>query len=107
MNKGSTAQDKIDQGPEWHMRKAFEWLVASHNHIQYITGFPGQSHFQLDDDISSRPSWDEWPIVTICIDQGSDGWCAANFLKYKKRLRTPAQGPGSQEIPSLQAGSAW
>ena len=109
--KGCMIPDKADEGPKWYRRKAFEWLVASHNQIEYITGYPGWTHFQLDGDTSKRPSWMEWPTATICIDQGSDGWCAVNFLKHKGvctlLLKDPSRRRSNHCKLALHEAGVW
>lgn len=103
--------ERTDKGPTWHRKKAFEWLVASHNQLEHVTGIDGWSHFQLDADASKRPVWSEWPTATVCIDQGSDGWCACNFLKAQRAcmllLKDPSHRKANHCKGALHDSGVW
>ena len=37
-------------------------------------------YFAVPKDPGDRKHPSTWPCATVCVDQGSDGWCALHFL---------------------------
>ena len=74
-----------NRGSHWHRQKAFDWLVNSHNHMEWSADIEnGWEHFLVDQsDDAATPHWRAWPTATLCCDQGGDGNCAAWFLKSR------------------------
>ena len=59
---------------------ALRWLAATEHMIVAACGW-GWQKFQQPDDVAKRhPQPERWPVVTLSIDQGSDGWCAVQFM---------------------------
>ena len=49
--------------------------------LRVATG-AGLGQFMLHHLVAERPDPVQWPILTLSFDQGSDGYCAANFVAY-------------------------
>ena len=58
-----------------HRHKVFAWLRASHNALRMVVP-GGWSKFKVDDATTLRSA----ASLTLCVDQGSDGWSAGHFL---------------------------
>ena len=61
--------------------KALAWLVATDNMLRAVLS-SGWSHFAQPDNLEERdPNPLNWPVLVLSPDQGSDGWCALQFLQ--------------------------
>ena len=97
-----SAADMGEQGSMKRFRsKSLEWLVASQNQLQVMTG-KGWEHFVVMPGMAPRT----WPCITLAIDQGPDGWCAANFLRSQRvnflLLRDPAHRRHNDALHALR-----
>lgn len=59
--------------------KALEWLFASDHQLFVSTGHRWE-HFALPHPPFKCPPPEQWPVATVSVDQGSDGWSACWFL---------------------------
>jgi hypothetical protein len=64
--------------------KALEWCVAV-DHMLWSASGQRLSFFCQKGALAERPPPQAWPILTLAIDQGSDGWCAAYYLMMAKQ----------------------
>ena len=67
--------DDSDKAPRKYRQKALQWLIATNNMLEVSIG-KNYNNFRLDSDPTQRPHPSLWPVLTVCIDQGSDGWGA-------------------------------
>jgi len=94
--------------------KAYAWLVQSEKMLRASCGFSGWDHFQVVQPgaTSLPPDPLSWPMCCISIDQGTDGWCAANFLQYSMRcnvvvLKDPAHRTWNDVQLAMQDARLW
>ena len=68
---------------------ALKWILCKDNMVRVGTRFSGLNAFsrKLDKDAWSMKNWRKWPHVNMAQDQGSDGLCGINCLKYRKSLK--------------------
>jgi len=59
--------------------KAHELLVASQNQLVVVTG-RGYEAFMVPAEIGEAGDAAEWPQLTLCLDQGPDGWASQYFF---------------------------
>ena len=71
--------DKLSGYQKLYRRKAYEWLLAVDNVLRVMTARSLQD-FLLPRE-QSPTDWSKFLVLNI--DQGSDGWCARNFLKSR------------------------
>eukprot|EP00972_Heterocapsa_arctica_P116309 16452358-Heterocapsa_arctica.AAC.1 len=64
--------------------KALEWCVAV-DHMLWSASGQRLSFFCQKGALAERPPPQAWPVLTLAIDQGSDGWCAAYYLMMAKQ----------------------
>jgi len=64
--------------------KALEWCVAI-DHMLWVASGQRLSCFCQNEAQAERPPPKDWPILTLSIDQGADGWCAAYYLMMAKQ----------------------
>ena len=78
--QGLTGDSKKDRpkAPKRFRTKAFKWLLCLDYMLEQL-GVP-LSQFALPPLQECLPNQ---PAITISLDQGSDGWCACNFLAGK------------------------
>ena len=68
--------------PQLKRTKALEWLVATSHQLTIATGSNWERFVQVEDP-GKREDPMKWPCVSVCIDQGSDGWSASHYLKAR------------------------
>lgn len=94
--------------------KSCSWLVASEAMLRHVLGINGWLAFQVkkrqEDPFPPHP--DSWPGVSVVIDQGSDGWCAGNFMCNKLLLNTTIIKDGAHRAwndvcLALKESSLW
>ena len=71
-----------------HFRlKAFQWLAQTEKLLKTCCAIPSWTHFQIlapgSTDLPKQPA--QWPLMTVHLDQGCDGWCGVNFLVFHMR----------------------
>jgi hypothetical protein len=75
--KESAQPTKFRQG-------AADWLSAANQMLIASVGV-GVLHFSISPDMERSTPPETWPALTICIDQGSDGWAATSYLQHQLR----------------------
>ena len=64
--------------------KAFQWPGQIEKLLRTCCAVPSWTHFQVlapgSTELPGSPS--QWPLITVHLDQGSDGTCASNFLVF-------------------------
>ena len=81
----SSCKEKVDDSqkrPKRHRQKTLQWLIGTNNMLEVSTG-KNFDHFRLKPEAEGRPPYTEWPVLTVCIDQGGDGWAGGYFLRHK------------------------
>ena len=64
--------------------KSYEWLLATHNSLQVISGRRGgYDRYQVSDKEAEESSAFDWPLLLPCPDMGSDGVCPLHFLRHR------------------------
>ena len=61
-----------------HRKKALQWLMSTQKQLNTVLG-GGWELFKKLTGVNEA----EWPCVSLQIDQGSDGFSAANFLQFR------------------------
>ena len=85
MQQGS--KDKAAQSrPKRFRTKAEHWLIMVNSQLKAMTGF-GLDRYAVNHTGEGPPRLPaaNQQYLAISIDQGSDGWCATNFLLYGLR----------------------
>ena len=59
-----------------HRAKTFEWLIGAEHMLWISTALRWCSFAQPPEEEKRGPP-EDWPILTLSVDQGSDGWCGA------------------------------
>ena len=70
---GATVQRKLNRA------KVYQWLITTWHMLMCATG-KGWSAFVQPADKTLRGPLASWGSVTLAIDQGADGWSAAQYL---------------------------
>ena len=76
---GQMKDEETPRARKLHRTKVFQWLCAANHMLQVSTG-RGFNGWRLHPQ-ASQPL--KWPSLTICADQGSDGYSAVHFLLSK------------------------
>ena len=76
--RGKVSNSKVDRG------SALRWIAATQHQLVTMTG-EGWEKYIIPDKPEQRVNAPNWPTLTLCIDQGSDGWAAAAFLTNHMR----------------------
>ena len=78
----------------WRPRKVYragavKWMLCKDNMVRVGTRWCGLNAFsrKLDKDAWSMKNWRKWPHINAAQDQGSDGLCGVNCLKYRKSTK--------------------
>jgi hypothetical protein len=73
--------EEAARGKKRYRTKAAEWLWATDNALQAMTGH-GWDQFVVRylEPSETRPA-SSWPLLLVAPDQGSDGWAALNWLR--------------------------
>jgi hypothetical protein len=66
-----------------HREKSKRWLCTLDSMLRVHCGC-GLAHFQQPADLLARGPPMSWPVLSVAPDQGSDGMCAGNYLRYHK-----------------------
>lgn len=77
-----SANDGVGRSAELKVfrAKSREWILAVDQMLRLSTG-AGLSKFAVvTDSQESLQDPSRWPNLTLTVDQGSDGWCALNWL---------------------------
>ena len=77
--------------------KSLDWLYATDNMLWVSSGHRWSDFFQPQD-LSQRAPPLEWPICSVSIDQGTDGWAACYFLMMVKHCGLLLQKDPSHRI---------
>jgi len=64
--------------------KAHAWLLGTDKQLQAAVGV-GWAGFAIPE-VALRPAPALWPTISLCIDQGSDGWAAGNWLQRRAHV---------------------
>lgn len=64
-----------------HRTSAYEWLLLCDNVLRMCTSASGFDHYVVQSSDPRPPL--EWPVLKICLDQGSDGWSGGHYLLSK------------------------
>lgn len=83
----STGDERALNIGKVHRRKAKHWLWATSHQLRSIRGC-SWLRWQLPASPSERPPARDWAVVTLCIDQGSDGWTASHWLMGVQKVAT-------------------
>ena len=94
-----------------HRVKSFRWLCTLDNMLRAHCGV-GLQHFQQPADIKLRAPPMTWPVLSLSPDQGSDGMCAGNYLRYHRLVNLTElwdQGHGAWNCckNALKAVGQW
>ena len=65
-------------------KKAFAWLLAVDNMLK-VMGLGGFGRYIQPKQVCERDKPENWPILSISIDQGSDGWTGGHYLLNEMR----------------------
>jgi hypothetical protein len=89
--RGSFAKIKAAKGHRFYRAKSYHLMLELDNALQGPEKKgDGMLRFQLKKDWqSSMDGCLDWPILLIHSDQGSDFWCAMNWLDYSPEARIP------------------
>ena len=71
-------QPRKRQRVSLHRTKSYEWLCATTHMLQIAASKTWQDFVPAPD-----TNMLQWPFVSICVDQGSDGWTATSWLLAK------------------------
>ena len=66
-------------------KKAYEWFLVAEIMLQVSAGL-SLLFFVVADAATKLADAAVWPVLSACIDQGSDGWAATACLKHHLRL---------------------
>lgn len=80
--KGPQSLEKKKKKKKKQRAKAYSWLLASERQLWACSPLRWRD-FYVADDTDQPPS--SWRALSLSIDQGSDGWSAANYLLYHER----------------------
>lgn len=90
--------------------KSLEWLLASQNQLDVMIG-GGWERFVVAEHPADRGDPTTWPTLTLAIDQGPDGWSAAQFLRWKRvcflLLRDPAHRRHNDALLAMRDCGLW
>jgi len=95
--------------------KSFTWLVASEAMLKHVAGLrDGWLTFRVREQLTSDlpPNPKSWPSLSLAIDQGTDGWCAANYLCNELGCNVTVLKDGAHRCwndvcLALKASSLW
>lgn len=73
-------KDPADRSQRRWRAKAYEWLLCTNNQLQVMSGC-GWDAWRIPAKPEERPPVEAWGVLTLCIDQGPDGWSAQHFLR--------------------------
>ena len=65
-----------------YRKKAYQWLLATDNMLQMILAVGWRFFCPEHMTAAQRSDPSTWPVCTVALDQGSDGWCAVMYLAY-------------------------
>lgn len=93
-------KDGRDSANKLKRVKSLSWLLASEAMLRHVLGIDGWLAFQVKKQPGdpSPPNPERWPGVSIVIDQGSDGWCAGNFMCIKLLLNATIFKDGAHRV---------
>ena len=81
-NAQGDAAEAVKKKPRVFRKKAYEWCISVEHCLQLLAG-KSLLDYQIikapGDPYPADPA--SWPSLTISIDQGTDGFCAINFLQ--------------------------
>ena len=76
----NAAGEKNPAHKKQHRLKVLRWLAGTAHQLRIATGRSWQQ-FIIPAEEGRRSDPLEWPSITLAVDQGSDGWSAAYFLR--------------------------
>lgn len=87
-----------------YRQKAKAWAIALDKQLQVMCNV-GLSRFQVAPDLKDRPPAETWPVLSLALDQGSDGWSGSMYLMRKGFLNILLQwDPSHRCWNDAQAG---
>lgn len=94
-----------------HRVSAFRWLRAIDEQLRHAMG-AGLEHFAVDPNPAKRPRWNEWLVLSVALDCGSDGVAGVNAALRQLSLNmdfTPDQSHLAWRgvIDALKASKLW
>lgn len=97
--------------PPLYRQKAYKWLIATDAAMQAVTGL-GYKHFMQPPDLKDRGPPNEWPLVVLSCDEGSDGIAATNYLLFGRscgviRLRDPSHRTWNNAVDALKESALY
>lgn len=108
-SQGADPGETIKTQPRYRTR-ALEWCVAFDRQLSVL--FPkGLSRFQQPE-AASRGDPSGWPLLSLCVDQGSDGWSAAAYLMRRAGFNMllqfdPSHRCWNDSQAALQQAGMW
>lgn len=81
---GRSELDGKKDGPKRYRSKAKAWVTACDHMLVTMTG-AGLRHFAQPEE-GHRGDPERWPVLTICLDQGSDGWAGGMWLQHQAKV---------------------
>ena len=77
---------KTEKPQTLRRNKSYKWLCSTEHMLGCGLGRGWTAFSVPQGDDEKEESYDNWPTITVAIDQGSDGWCAMMFLLYFMKL---------------------
>lgn len=91
-------------------KSARAWCVAVDKQLRNALG-DGLARFRLATSIRDRGAAESWPVLSMSIDQGSDGWTAAMYLCWHNTnmviMFDPSHRAWNDAKSGLQSSKLW
>lgn len=78
---GRSELDAKKDGPKRYRSKAKAWVTACDHMLVTMTGVGLKDFAQPEPEQRGDPRG--WPVLTICLDQGSGGWAGGMWLQHQ------------------------
>ena len=84
VSETAAAKTKKDSQPTKFRQGASDWLSAANQMLNASVGV-GIMNFCISPEMEASTPPGAWPALTVCIDQGSDGWSATAYMQNQLR----------------------